>query len=343
MTCLIQHVFTVDSPILAKDYHKKAAQGFSTNFFKTQDFSKYNKTNIKDVKDAGFNNLRLRCRTDLDGYNMTVFLDNLETVVDDCIAEEVAPIISWINHEAEANGTETDRENYLTWWEQVAKRLKDKSYLCSLNLFTELGLDVCGNSCEASLRMNTTKYNDWTSAVVKKIRNSGGRNDKRIIILGSPKKTASGLDDIDSDIYTNDTYMMAEWHSYASGPNKKILSNGKKSPKYWKGDGAGDEGKDQVDAAISEATDFTDETKIPTLLGAWMPQDNKNGSLTQDEVIKFARYFVKKLEEANIPWCLNVLDVYYDTASNQWIKDNQTIAGQSLDMWKVLTNIKKVM
>ena len=107
--------------------------------------------------------------------------------------------------------------------------------------------------------------------------------------------------------------MIAEWHIYASGPNQKT-KNGVKGQKYWKGDGTGDNGNNQVKDAIKEATDFTDTFNLTTLLGAWMPQDNKEGDLDEWEVIKFARYFTKKLKQNNIPWCVNVLDVYYDTA-----------------------------
>ena len=79
ITCLIQELVANDSPILATKYWKKAAQGFATNYFKTLKFEKYDKENIKDISDEGFKNVRLRCRADLDGLNMTVFLNNLET------------------------------------------------------------------------------------------------------------------------------------------------------------------------------------------------------------------------------------------------------------------------
>jgi len=60
-------------------------------------------------------------------------------------------------------------------------------------LFTELGVDSCGDNCDESLRKNTTKYNDWTKAVVSAIRQSGGNNANRVIILASPKKDATGI------------------------------------------------------------------------------------------------------------------------------------------------------
>lgn len=97
-------------------------------------------------------------------------------VVDDCIRVDVAPIISWEHHQAEAYATEEERELYLIWWGKVAERLKDRNYHLSFNLFTELGVDFCKDDCSASLRTNITKYNDWTAEVVRTIRATGGKN-----------------------------------------------------------------------------------------------------------------------------------------------------------------------
>ena len=146
----------------------------------------------------------------------------------------MAPIISWIHHEIEAYATEQDHQNNITWWTGVAEHLEDKSYHLSFNLFTEIGVDVCGNSCEESLREHPTKYTNWTTDVVSAIRATGGNDAMRIIILKSPLETSIGLTHINySTIYANDNYMMVEWHDYAAGPNKKIGSR-----RYWSGNGS---------------------------------------------------------------------------------------------------------
>ena len=202
-------------------------------------------------------------------------------------------------------------------------------------------MDKCGNpksrACENSLRVNTAKYNQWTSDVVKAIRRTGAKNRHRILILASPKKTGKGLDLIEKSIYKNDEYMMVEYHIYASGPNKKDGS-----PKYWKGNGV-KEGRANVRAAIEEGTDFTNRTNLLTYFGAWMPADNGGGKLKESEVKSFARYLVEVLKEEGIPWSLNVLDRYYDTKKSEWITGKQTIKGQKIDMAKVLQTIMKSM
>ncbi|XP_078372857.1 cellulase/esterase CelE-like [Oculina patagonica] len=336
-------------PISPADYQDVIGPGFSTNWFKTADpLSKYNGKNIEDIFSNSFRNVRLRSRADLYAapYNnsqFTEFLTSLTTVVDKCLEVGVTPIISWIHHHAEAYATDEDRRNYVSWWKAVATQLKDRDYRLSFNLFTELGLDGCGgtkSSCGESLRMRPDKYNLWTSEVVTAIRATGGKNANRILILGSPGKTAKDLDEINQDIYRNDSFIMAEWHIYASGPNKKIGGQ-----KYWSGDGTPDHenGRDNVRKAIKHATDFTKSSNILTYLGAWMPTDNKNGGLNETEVINFARFFAGELRKENIPWSLNVLDRYYDTENSEWLTGMQDIKGTLLNMSKVLENIQDEM
>ncbi|CAG2257953.1 unnamed protein product [Mytilus edulis] len=89
----------------------------------------------------------------------TSVLHASQTVVNDCLATNIAPIVSWIHHEAEAFATTSHRTEYLKWWTSVAEKLKDKDYRLSFNLFTELGVDSCENECAQSLRktqQNTT-------------------------------------------------------------------------------------------------------------------------------------------------------------------------------------------
>jgi hypothetical protein len=332
------------SPIV---YQEIVKQGFSTNYFKSKIPARdYKAKHIDDIFAKGFRNVRLRVRADLyePPYNnkrFTTFLNKLEAVVDKCLEVGVAPIISWIHHLAEAYATEEDRQNYLNWWRKVAKRLKFKNYRLSFNLFTELGVDYCKTHnflCSNSLRKNTEKYNDWTAAVVRAIRNTGANNAKRILILASPKKDSSGLSDIDKSIYrSSDHYMMVEWHLYAAGPYKRP-----DDPRYWSGNGTIKQRQTLRDQ-LQQAREFTTRTGLRSYFGAWMPRDNSAGELTQREVINFARFFVSELKLEHIPWSLNVLDDYYDTEISQWIEGRHDLAGADLNMSKVLENILDVM
>ena len=172
--------------------------------------------------------------------------------------------------------------------------------------------------CAGSLRLNTKKYHRWTSEVISIIRRTGGNNAKRILILASPKKTALGLKDIETDTPYLDRYMMVDWHNWAAGPNK-IMGH----RKYWSGEGTAKQ-KGRIIEAMQQAKTFTDRTGIPTYQGEWIPRDNKGGLLKPTEVISFAKYFVELFKGAQIPWTLNSFDHYYDTKTSTRITDLQT-------------------
>lgn len=341
-------------PISPKRYQKMIGAGFSTNWLKSKEpLKEYSVQNIKDVNEKGFTNLRLRCRADLYSYNysavnFTWFLGNLTTIVDDCLKHKVIPIISWIHHEAEVCAAENDYTAYVNWWTAVARQLKDRDFKLSFNLFTELGIGTCPKTTNSdeSLRKRNDKYTRWTKDAIYAIRQTGGKNAKRILILGSPGKTAKNLNEINQSIYEHDKYLMAEWHIYASGPNKEPGSQ-----KFWAGDGTaqdtkkGATGQDNVKKAINYATEFQKNANnsLLTYLGAWMPQDNQYGKITQEEAINFARFFVTELGNVGIPWSMNVLDRYYDTEESRWLREKQNISGQILNMYRVLEKIIEVM
>ena len=140
--------------VTATKYQGYLGQGFNANYFKREGgpLPKYNPENIQILKDLGFRNLRIRCDASLydqDGYHSerfrNEFLANLTKVVDDCINNGIAPIVTFRHREIENRANEEDRQNYLEWWRIVAEELKDKSYLLSFNLFTEMGVEICRN------------------------------------------------------------------------------------------------------------------------------------------------------------------------------------------------------
>ena len=85
-SCLLSN-----TPYTPKEYQKIIKQGFSTNWFKTEDpLSKYNETNIEDVYAKGFRNLRIRCDSEFSKGSYTTqefksFLKQLACVVDKCL------------------------------------------------------------------------------------------------------------------------------------------------------------------------------------------------------------------------------------------------------------------
>ena len=85
---------------------------------------------------------------------------------------------------------------------------------------------------------------------------------------------------------------------------------------------------------------------ILVYFGAWMANDNKDGSLNQEECECFSCYFAEQLQDYNIPWSLNVLDKYYDTKNSERIEGLRAIprgSERQLNMMRILDKVKSWM
>ena len=286
------------TPIDALAYQDILGRGIAASWFKQAPVTGYSVDALVDMKERGFDNVRLRIAEEIfvgDAFNV------VEDAIDDCVSVGLVPILSWVDHEAETNGSAADRQEYISWWSELATKLRGKSYTISFNLFTEIGNGTALDDIDV--------YNDWTAAAVQAIR---AIDPERIIILSAPSKTVDTLSDIDPTIYAGDNYMLAEWHLYASGPNQ----NG--GQKNWVGDGS-DTDRQNVRTIVRKARRFTEDTGIPTYFGAWMPMDNNGASLTRPEVESFARYLLDRLSGDGIPWTVNAVQQFYDTETNSWL------------------------
>ncbi|EKX54097.1 hypothetical protein GUITHDRAFT_100344 [Guillardia theta CCMP2712] len=305
------------APITAADYQARIGWGFDTDFFKsTTGLKKYDPKIMVDLKAKGVKNLRLRTRGDIFGFNSATevvdsaslqeLVKGYRTVLPDMYANGIFPIISWINDASEVQATDAQGDNFVEWWGKVAEELKDEPYELSFNLFTEIG--------DGNLKDDPAKYNDWTRRAISAIRSTGGNNGNRVIILGAPAKDADSLSRIDASITTGQQYLMAEWHLYASGPNKQVDGQ-----KYWAGTGSSED-RERVNKVFRDAMAWTASTDIPTWIGAWMPYDNIGATLSQEEVEAFACYFASVARDNHIPWSMNKLDNFYDVRQKSWVQ-----------------------
>ena len=129
--------------------------------------------------------------------------------------------------------------------------------------------------------------------------------------------------------------LLPDYYASAAGPNKQFLTNKRTGfvrpgGRYWSGNST--ESQRQVLKDFVEmAENFASSGGLLGYFGAWMPRDNIYAQMQQEEVENFARFFVNELKMKNIPWSLNALDNYYDTASSEWIIGEQTLPEPNLD------------
>ena len=319
------------SAISAEDYQDVLGIGFATSWFKTSNLGKdYTlsslTTTMSDLKAAGFSNLRLRSRADIWGFadtdsdnfvaatdinqaSMDEYLAELDIVLDASLAAGVAPTISWIHHSAEGRANTDDGDNFVEWWGAVATHTANRDYRLSFNLMTEVGNQDSNGDGISGVFDSSETWNDWTSRAIGAIRDSGGNNAHRNIIITSPRNTkVDSLDEIDSEIL-EDEHLLLEYHAYAAGPSAQGRNE-------WTTGTAAD--KARLTDRLVGLEAFSDDNSIPAYWGAWMPFNNKSANVPQQEAEAFGHFFGQQLAERGIPWSMNELSNYYDSENNQW-------------------------
>ncbi|MEL7336079.1 MAG: cellulase family glycosylhydrolase, partial [Planctomycetota bacterium] len=329
-------------PVSPADYQDALGIGFSTDWFKNSRFlNDATDTQLQeafdDLKTAGFSNLRLRTDASLAGFpddgiragdgvdrpSMNRYLAALDQVLDTAESKAFPVTISWLHHNAESRASQQDRNNFVSFWRQVARHTQDRSYAVSFNLMTEVGrqaFDPAPNGY--GLYDDVHAFNRWSETALNAIRafgDPGSHHPQRNVIISAPRNTQQdSLRRIDADILTDD-HVLVEYHAYAAGAK----DSGRNA---WSGNGSAEDRArltDRIDSVMA----FTDETGVPIYWGAWMPMDNKTSTLSQREVENFATFFAETLGEAGIPWSMNKLQNYYDVETGDWVRNTSFGSG----------------
>ena len=305
-------IHQTSAQVTAEEFNNFIGRGIAA----APDFNDFTQQSLNAMKTRGFNHVRLRVKADQ--LYTSAHMDEIASIVDRILKAKLSTIISWVNNPAEEHATEEDKAEYAKWWSDVAKKFNGRSDSIGFNLITEL-------SSGTPLREDMGIYNEWTQLAVDSIR---AADSTRIIILASPTKGVGGLPHIAPSIYNGDNYMMAEWHVYASGANKR---GGQKN---WVGDGSTSDRSTLIND-VNAALAFTASTGIHTYFGAWMPMTNKTGDLTQTEVENFSNFFLGTLSDAGIPWAVNALQQFYNEDKESWF-EHKEIGGRYLHLSRIV-------
>ncbi len=290
-------------PIAPNDYQKYLGKGMDVDWSKTTEGKKYyNEQTVVDFKKAGIDHVRIRVK---DPANEELF-KYLDKQIDDCIANGVIPIIAYQADEFKTSPTTESIEDVVEWWSIVADRYKEKSYLLSYNLIIEPS---------DSINKQPEVLNDIYEQLVTAVRET---NPDRIVIIAPVYRSNPNYLKYLEIPSEHNNYLMAEWHFYASGPDKTNLT------KRWTRGTAFE--KRLITNKIDTALAWQEETGIPTWVGAWMPSNYNDGdSYTIKEQVAFSEFMTMSLEKANIPFAVNSDTKFYDRKTNEWIKEKETV------------------
>lgn len=286
-----------DSPVSPWFYQSLLGKGMDVTWseFRKQ-ANTYNEQMVKDFKEAGVSHVRIRVKDDISEE----LFHGLDQQIADCLKHGIIPVLAYQAHEFKDNPTKQNMDAVTSWWRQMAEHYRDASHLLAFDLMIESS-DEVNKQPEALNQL----YEQTVSAI--RVTNS----DRIIIISPRLRSDPNYLHELKIPSAHNG-YLMAEWHFYASGPDK---TNEKK--RWTTGT---DEEKKLITDKINAALAWQNQTGIPTWVGAWMPGNyNKGNTYTVMEQTVFAAFMTSALESAKIPFAVNADTKYYNAETNQWL------------------------
>jgi endoglucanase len=249
---------------------------------------KTTKSMIDAVKSAGFKTLRMPVTWDdyLSGSNYTIaswFLDRVEEVANYGLSDNLYVIID-IHHnngwQAPTTGNEANaRDHLVKIWQQIATRFNkygDKVIFETMNE-PRNGEDWTGN------QSNYDVLNRLNAAALSTIRNTGGNNGKRLVML--PGYAASAGSQIYAIALPNDGKFAISTHAY--------YPFGFALDQY----GTSTFNTAEVDDLFNRLNSTFISKGIPVVMGEWASTNKNNLS----ERVKHAEYYVKKAKAVKIP------------------------------------------
>lgn len=285
--------------ITPSSYQSMLKTGMDVDWLKTSSGRHhYSENAVKDFKAAGLSHVRIRIRDDADVWLLTL----MDRIVNDCVRNGLIPIIAYQADYFKKSPDERNMAKAIAWWRTVAEHTKHYPAVVSFDLIIEV-TDALNNQPDI--------LNRFYERAVTEIRKT---NPTRIIFISPRVRSAPEyLADLAIPSAHNN-HLMAEWHFYASGPDKKNPN------KLWTR-GTPKE-KELIRDKIRLAQQWSEKTGIKTWVGAWMPGNyNKGNHFTMQEQIQFARFVSCELNKANIPFAFNADNKFYDRERGVWMKE----------------------
>lgn len=292
-----------DAPVSPWDYQALLGKGMDVTWseFRRQ-METYSEQMVQDFKKAGVDHVRIRVQDEAD----EALFQKLDQQIADCLENGVIPVLAYQAHDFKANPNAETMSEVTEWWRTVAEHYKHVSHMLSFDLMIE--------SSDA-LNKQPETLNQMYEQTVSAIRET---NPDRIIMI-SPRLRSDPnyLHELRIPSAHNG-YLMAEWHFYASGPERD------NEKKQWTT--GTDFEKKLITDKIQTALEWQKQTGVPTWVGAWMPGNyNKGNTYSVEEQVVFASFMTSALSSANIPFAVNADTKFYDAANNVWIPKMQPV------------------
>ncbi|MDC0584201.1 cellulase family glycosylhydrolase [Bacteroidales bacterium] len=232
---------------------------------------------VKSMADRGFKTLRIPVTWKqhigpAPGYVVDAeWMNRVETVVNYALDNGMYAIIN-IHHDDEhfipTYAKQAEGENFLNkMWTQIATRFKDYGDRLIFETMNEPRVTDSPHEWTTGLPEHRDVLNDYVQVAVDAIRNTGGNNEKRFVMI---QQYAASFDAaIESIVYPpGDTNLILSTHNYA--PSGFCLDG--KGPSKW---GTASEIA-SLQNEIKAYGDYVDSTGIPIIIGEWGAVNKNN-------------------------------------------------------------------
>lgn len=292
-------VSDADQPIPPAAYAAMLGKGMDVDWARFRySMEGYSSKTVMDFKQVGLSHVRIRVKDEISPQLFEV----LDQRISDCLEYGLIPILAYQADEFKLEPSAENQEKVVEWWRQTAEHYQDYPHLLSFDLLIE-ATDAVNHQPEALNRL----YEASVTAIRK-------TNPTRIIFISPRLRSApEHLSELEVPSAHNG-YVMAEWHFYASGPDKT-------NPlKKWT---TGTEQEKQlIIDKIQSALSWQKQTGIYTWVGAWMPGNyNKGNDYSVSEQVVFANFTALELDHAGIPYAINSDTKFYDYSTSGWIEE----------------------
>lgn len=205
-------------------------------------------------------------------------------------------VITNLHHEewhypSEENAAAAEAQ-LIAMWKQLAETFEDFSQKLIFEGMNEPRMKGMPEEWTGGTPEARAVINRWNAAFVKTIRESGGNNRERYLMI--PGSAAGNFEEVLTDIVVpNDDKVIISVHSYT--PYEFALKNDMEANRW---DEANPADTCEIDALFERMDRIFLKKGIPVILGEFGAQ-NKNGN-TEDRV-RWLRYFTAKAKEYGVP------------------------------------------
>jgi len=283
-------------------YDKAFWQDHSKGRFKVQYF--------KMIKDSGFSTVRVNLNPfkQMDSQNKLNpnWLEILDWVVNKGLEANLMVILDLHEFTAMADNPDAKKEMFLSFWEQVAPRYKDKSG----NLVFEI-------LNEPNQKLTVEKWNLFLSEAVKIIRES---NPDRTLIIGPGNW--NGIESLNTlRLSENDRNIIVTVHFYHPmrfTHQGAAWANEYKNLSGIKWTGTPDE-KEDVESKLKVAADWSLKNDRPIFLGEFGAYDKGD----MDSRVRYTAFVARSAEKLGFSWAYWQFDsdfIVYNIDKECWVE-----------------------